>query len=47
MIFGITLSQLLDFADDCVIYRKIVNNYDIEKLQTNLDILGSGQLEMG
>jgi len=28
------------FADDCVIYRKIVNNEDMEKLQKDLDRLG-------
>ena len=28
------------FADDCVIYRKIINNADIEKLQMDLDRLG-------
>ena len=27
------------FADDCVIYRKIINNEDIEKLQKGLDRL--------
>jgi hypothetical protein len=27
------------FADDCVIYRKIINNEDIEKLQKDLDRL--------
>ena len=28
------------FADDCVIYRKIVNNADMEKLQKDLYRLG-------
>jgi len=28
------------FADDCIIYRKILNTKDVEKLQTNLDRLG-------
>jgi len=28
------------FADDCVIYRKIINNADMEKLQKDLDRLG-------
>ena len=27
------------FVDDCVIYRKIINNADMEKLQKNLDRL--------
>jgi hypothetical protein len=29
------------FADDCVIYRKIINNEDIEKLQRDLDRLAA------
>ena len=28
------------FFDDCVIYRKIINNADMEKLQKDLDRLG-------
>ena len=28
------------FADDCVIYRKIINNADMKKLQKDLDRLG-------
>jgi len=28
------------FADDCVIYRKVINNADMEKLQKDLDRLG-------
>jgi len=28
------------FADDCVIYRKIINNADMEKLQKDLNRLG-------
>jgi hypothetical protein len=28
------------FADDCIIYRKILNIKDVEKLQTDLDRLG-------
>jgi hypothetical protein len=28
------------FADDCMIYRKIVNNKDIEELQMDLNRLG-------
>jgi len=41
MIFGGIWNQLLDFfADDCVIYRKIINNADMEKLQKDLDRLG-------
>ena len=32
------------FVDDCVIYRKIINNEDTEKLQKDLDRLGGGRL---
>jgi hypothetical protein len=28
------------FADDCIIYRKILNIKDVEKLQNDLDSLG-------
>jgi hypothetical protein len=28
------------FADDCIIYRKVTNTKDIEKLQKDLDTLG-------
>jgi hypothetical protein len=28
-----TESTIRPFADDCIIYRKIVNNKDVEKLQ--------------
>jgi hypothetical protein len=30
-------SKIRLFADDCIIYRKIVNNYDVEKLQIWID----------
>jgi hypothetical protein len=43
MIFGEILSQLL--ADDCKIYREIVNNKDVEKLQTDLNRLGECAVE--
>jgi len=33
------------FADDCVIYRKIINNADMEKLQKELDRLGEWAVE--
>jgi len=45
MIFGETLCELLLFADDCVIYRKIINNENIEKLQEDLDRLGEWEAE--
>jgi len=32
-------------ADDCVIYRKSVNNADMKKLQKNLDRLGEWVVE--
>jgi len=35
------------FADVCVIYRKITNNHDIEKLQKVLDTLGEWAIENG
>ena len=48
MIFESTMSQLFRlFTDDCVIYRKIVNNNDIEKLQIELCILGDWAVENG
>jgi len=33
------------FADDCVIYKKIINNEGLEKLQKNLDSLGEWAAE--
>jgi len=33
-------STIRPFADDCVIYRKIINNADMKKLQQDLDRLG-------
>ena len=33
------------FSDDCVIYRKIINKEDIEKLQKDLDRLGEWAVE--
>jgi len=33
------------FADDCVIYRKIINNADMGKLQKDLDRLGEWAVE--
>ena len=33
-------STIRHFADDCVIYRKIINNADMEKLQKDLDRMG-------
>jgi hypothetical protein len=33
------------FADDCVIYRKIINNEDMGKLQKDLDRLGEWAVE--
>ena len=33
------------FADDCVIYRKMINNADMEKLQKDLYRLGEWEVE--
>ena len=33
-------SKIRLFADDCIIYRKILNIKNLEKFQTNLDRLG-------
>jgi hypothetical protein len=38
-------SKIRLFADDCIIYRKIVNNHDVKKLQTDLDRLGDWAVE--
>jgi hypothetical protein len=38
-------SKIRLFADDCIVYRKIVNNYDVDKLQTDLDRLGDWAVE--
>jgi len=40
-----TESTIRLFADDCVIYRKIINNADMEKLQKGLDRLGDWVVE--
>jgi len=32
-------SKIILFADDCIIYRKVLNIKDVEKLQTDLDRL--------
>ena len=48
MIFGGIWNQLLDFllfTDYCVIYRKIIKNADMEKLQKDLDRLGEWAVE--
>ena len=39
-------STIRRFADDCVIYRKIINKEDIENLQKVLDRLADGHLKM-
>jgi len=40
-------SSIRLFADDCIIYRKITNKNDIEKLQKDLDTLGEWAVEKG
>ena len=37
--FGLTFVSSLLFADDCIIYTKIVNNTDVVVLQNDLDAL--------
>jgi hypothetical protein len=39
MIFGGTLSQLLDFSLMTVIYKEVINKDDIENLQIDLERL--------
>ena len=38
-------STIRPFTDDCVIYRKIINNAGMEKLQKELDRLGEWAVE--
>ena len=46
MIFGGTLdSSIRLFPEDCMIYRKIPNKNDIEKLQKDLDNLDEWAVE--
>ena len=33
------------FADDCIVYRKILNNCDLDELQNDLDRLGDWAVE--
>jgi len=40
-------SSIRLFADNCIIYRKITNKNDIEKLQKDLDTLGEWAVENG
>jgi len=40
-------SSITFFVDDCIIYRKIANKNDIEKLQKNMDTLGEWAVENG
>jgi hypothetical protein len=39
-------SNISLFADACIIYRKTVNKYDLENLQTDLDRSGTGLWRM-
>jgi hypothetical protein len=46
MIFGKTLESTIRlFADDCIIYRKIIDNKDMENLQMDLNRLGEWAVE--
>jgi hypothetical protein len=38
-------SNIRLFADDCIIYRKITDSSDIDKLQTDLNRLGEWAVE--
>jgi hypothetical protein len=38
-------SKIKFFADDCIVYRRTLNVYDIEKLQTDLNRLGDWAVE--
>jgi len=40
-------SNIRLFADNCIIYRKITNKNDIEKLQKDMDTLGEWAAENG
>ena len=40
-----TESNIRLFADDCIIYRKITDSRDIDKLQTDLNRLGEWAVE--
>ena len=42
-----TDSSIRLFADDCIIYRKITNKNDIEKLQKDLNTLGERAVDNG
>jgi hypothetical protein len=44
-IWGNTESTIRLFTDDCIIYRKIINNKDMEKLQMYLHRLGEWVVE--
>ena len=39
------VSNIRLFADDCIIYRKIIDSSDIDKLQTDLNRLGEWVVE--
>jgi hypothetical protein len=38
-------SKIRLFTDECIIYRKIVNTLEVEKLQADLDLLGDWAIE--
>jgi hypothetical protein len=45
MIFGKSESTIGRFADDCIIYREILSNNDVNILQTYLNKLGEWAFE--
>ena len=38
-------SEIRIFAEDCIVYRKILNNCDLDELQNDLDRLGDWAVE--
>jgi hypothetical protein len=44
-IFGETDSDIWQFAEDCIIYRKILGSSDTDKLQTDLNRSGEWAVE--
>ena len=40
-----TESNIRLFADDCILYRKIMDSGDVDKLQTDLNRLGKWAVE--
>ena len=46
MMFAANMESIIRlYADDCVVYRKIINNEDVDKLQKDLNRLGEWAVE--